>query len=206
MRQVVWLSIVVCASCVSVCGLAHVLCGTVCSIMYECRPWAGHKQQSTCSDTMQAQPLPTWSVETLLWFPIHIIYYIYNVHTVKYSHHIAILCVQEKRAAAAKAQQLQQPQGGSGSTPASGAASPSPMETTPSGGVDRASSDAVAVAAAAMARTKSQGKANAIIVAVALAIDVVCNSSSHKAGISASCMMSQSAPMCSSPSICYIDL
>ena len=77
------------------------------------------------------------------------------------SHKWALLemCVQEKRAAQAKAQQLQQPQGGSGSTPASGAASPSPMETLPSGGVDRASSDAVAVAAAAMARTKSQGKA-----------------------------------------------
>ncbi|KAL0051806.1 hypothetical protein WJX82_002492 [Trebouxia sp. C0006] len=72
----------------------------------------------------------------------------------------AFKVVQEKRAAAAKAQQLQQPQVGSGSTPASGAASPSPMETTPSGGVDRASSDAVAVAAAAMARTKSQGTEN----------------------------------------------
>lgn len=117
------------------------------------------------------------------------------------------LYVQEKRAAAAKAQQLQQPQGGSGSTPASGAASPSPMETTPSGGVDRASSDAAAVAAAAMARTKSQGKANAIIFAVALAaIDLVCNASSHKADVAASCMISQLAPMCSSPSICYIDL
>lgn len=40
------------------------------------------------------------------------------------------------------------------------------METTPSGGVDRASSDAVAVAAAAMARTKSQGKADEIIAVV----------------------------------------
>ncbi|KAL0020642.1 hypothetical protein WJX79_010395 [Trebouxia sp. C0005] len=74
----------------------------------------------------------------------------------------AFKVVQEKRAAAAKAQQLQQPQGGSGSTPASGAASPSPMETTPSGGVDRASSDAAAVAAAAMARTKSQGTENTL--------------------------------------------
>ncbi len=47
------------------------------------------------------------------------------------------------------------------------------METTPSGGVDRASSDAVAVAAAAMARTKSQGKADAIIIVVAsVAVDV----------------------------------
>jgi len=64
---------------------------------------------------------------------------------------------QEKRAAAAKAQQLQQPQGVPGSAPASGAASPA-MENTPSGGVDRASSEAVAVAAAAMAHTKSQGE------------------------------------------------
>ena len=92
--------------------------------------------------------------------------------------------VQEKRAAAAKAQQLQQPQSGSGSIHASGAASPSPMETIPSGGVDRASSDAVAVAAAAMARTKSQGKAGAIIMAVAA--DVACNSSLGKAAFSAS--------------------
>lgn len=89
-----------------------------------------------------------------------------NIHIVTCSHCNAILCAQEKRAAAAKAQQLQQPQVGSGSTPASGAASPSPMETTPSGGVDRASSDAVAVAAAAMARTKSQGKADEIIAVV----------------------------------------
>jgi len=78
------------------------------------------------------------------------------------------------------------------------------METTPSGGVDRASSDAVAVAAAAMARTKSQGKADAIIIAVAA--DVACNSSSGKAASSASWMMSWSATVCSSPSICSIDI
>ncbi len=58
------------------------------------------------------------------------------------------------------------------------------METTPSGGVDRASSDAVAVAAAAMARTKSQGKAGAIVNAVAA--DVACTSSLGKAAFSAS--------------------
>ncbi len=126
------------------------------------------------ADTMQAEPLLTGSVE----------HSVVLSHRVKCSQYNAILCVQEKRAAASKAQQLQQPQGGSGSTPASGAASPSPMETTPSGGVDRASSDAVAVAAAAMARTKSQGKADAIIIAVAA--DVACNSSSGKAASSAS--------------------
>jgi len=120
------------------------------------------------ADTMQAEPLLTGSVE----------HSVVLSHRVKCSQYNAILCVQEKRAAASKAQQLQQPQGGSGSTPASGAASPSPMETTPSGGVDRASSDA------AMARTKSQGKADAIIIAVAA--DVACNSSSGKAASSAS--------------------
>ena len=65
--------------------------------------------------------------------------------------------MQEKRAAAAKAQQAPPSHGGSISTP-SGPVSPG-IDSHPSvsGGVDRASSDAVAVAAAALARTKSQG-------------------------------------------------
>lgn len=72
------------------------------------------------------------------------------------SFEIGLAFIQEKRAAAAKAQQVPPSHAGSISTPASGPVSPG-IDSNPSGGVDRASSDAVAVAAAAMARTKSQG-------------------------------------------------